>query len=428
MPTVATHLSEGRDPAERCRHAARRTCGAPIVGQVILRKEDATRPSRRYRRRMTRRNWALDGTVAAVVVALGQLEAWNGAGATHRQGPHWAEALLFLVVGTVLVFRRVSPLGVLAVMGVAYIVEFAIFGSPEGNGILTPIAVIAYTTGRWERGRRALAGLAGGVAIGVAWLTLDPMDTTLLAKGEALLWVTPFVIAWLVGALVRSQAQNLEQRRLQQDERASRAVAEERNRIARELHDVIGHSVSVMTVQASAVRRRLRPEQAIEREALETVEAVGREALREMRQMVAVLRDAGDWGSREPPPTLADLPGLVDKFRTAGLPVEVTVTGTSRPLAPGLDLTAYRLLQEGLTNAMRHAVAPSRAEVTITYADDRLDLAVVDDGGPLPAPTAAGNGLLGMRERVSVYGGDLLARPRAGGGFELRASLPLVPA
>jgi signal transduction histidine kinase len=227
-----------------------------------------------------------------------------------------------------------------------------------------------------------------------------------------------------------------EQRRAAAEQRASRAVADERTRIARELHDVIGHSVSVMTVQAGAVRRRLLPDQTVERDALETVESVGREALAEMRRMVAVLRHGDEDSSpdREPPPGLGQIERLADKFRDAGLPVSVSVTGESRELAPGIDLTAYRIVQEGLTNTLRHAANPRAAEVAIDYRNGSLELAVRDDGTTAAATTEPGNdgedghGLLGMRERVAVYGGSLVARPRPEGGFELLASLPLEPA
>jgi signal transduction histidine kinase len=205
-------------------------------------------------------------------------------------------------------------------------------------------------------------------------------------------------------------------------------VTEERNRIARELHDVIGHSVSIMTVQASAVRRRLGPAQAAEREALETVETTGREALAEMRRMVGVLRQSGETADREPAPGLDQLARLVDQFRGAGMPVVVAVSGVARPLAPGLDLTAYRLVQEALTNSLRHADSPTRAEVSIGYSAETLEIAVRDDGARVPPGAEPGHGLLGLRERVAVYGGALLARPRPEGGFELVATLPLAPA
>jgi signal transduction histidine kinase len=377
---------------------------------------------------VTRRSWALDAAIVAAVLVLGQLEAWYGVDATHRQGPHWAEALAYGIGALLLIVRRTRPMACLVGMVAVYIVEFALVGSPEGWGVAVPPMIAAYSVSRWERRYPTWWALPIGAVLGACWVGFDPMNHTLTTKLAGLVWMSPWFIAWLVGALVRSRAQNSEARRLAREQRAQQAVAEERNRIARELHDVIGHSVSVMTVQASAVRRRLTPEQAVERQALETVEAAGREALAEMRRMVGVLRDQGDEAGREPPPGLGQVDRLVEKFRTAGLPVRVTVTGTVQPLAPGLDLTAYRLLQEGLTNTLRHAEAPQSADVSIVYGDDCLELAVRDDGHPVSAPGEAGHGLLGMKERVSVYGGQLVARPRAEGGFELVASLPLVSA
>lgn len=378
-----------------------------------------------YPRLVTRRRWAFDGSVAAVVVALGQLEAWAGVGASHRQGPHWAEAVLYAATGALLVVRRFEPLLCLALITGVSLVAFAVFGSPEGYGVLLPVLIAAYSVGRWESRRPTWWGLVLIAVLWLGWDGLDPMDTDLQTHLAGLLWLSPWVIAWLVGALVRSQVHNLEQRREARAQRSVQAVMEERNRIARELHDVIGHSVSVMTVQASAVRRRLTPDQAVERQALETVEAVGREALREMRRMVGVLRDPNDNPDREPPPGLSQLDRLVEKFRAAGLPVRVTVTGEPHTLAPGLDLTAYRLVQEGLTNALRHAVDPQLTELSVDFDDHRLELSVRDDGLTIASDLEPGSGLLGMRERVAVYGGRLVARPRADRGFELVATLPL---
>jgi signal transduction histidine kinase len=378
---------------------------------------------------VTRRNWAFDLTVAAVVGVLWQLEAWWGFTSTHRQGPLWAQALLYAVTAVLLAGRRVNPLACQGAILVASTVEFAVVGAPEGNGVMLPMLIATYTVGRRLPSRLAWWGLLLAAAFWLSWSTLDPTGerATLNERLLTLIWLAPSVIAWLVGALVRLTALNTEQRRVNRQQRASQAVAEERNRIARELHDVIGHSVSVMTVQASAVRRRLTPEQAAEREALETVEAVGREALSEMRRMVGVLRQSGDETQLEPPPGLDQLDRLAEKFRTAGLPVDLEVTGTVQALAPGLDLTAYRLVQEGLTNTLRHARNARSAAVAIDYGTSRIQLAVRDDGQPVngahsPEP---GSGLLGMRERVAVYGGSLVARVRPEGGFELVATLPL---
>ena len=400
---------------------------------AILRKEDAAGPGWPYRRAMSRRSrapgWVLDGAIALVVAVLGVLEAVWGIDATHRQGPVWAQSGLYVVTAGLLVLRRRAPIGCLAAIVVVSTVEFAIFGSPEGQGVALPGVIAGYSIGRWVDRRRSWWGLVLAVVLWASWSGLDPMNKTLDDRWLTVIWLAPWIIAWLVGALVRTTAQATEQRRLVREQRASRAVAEERNRIARELHDVIGHSVSVMTVQASAVRRRLREDQAVERQALETVEAVGREALAEMRRMVGVLREADAVQDRapdrEPPPGLAQVERLVGKFRAAGLPVELDVSGEEAQLAPGLDLTAYRLLQEGLTNTLRHAVSPTRVEVSIDQRPDRLVLAVRDDGRVQAADAEAGHGLLGMQERVAVYGGSLVARPRPTGGFELVATLPV---
>jgi signal transduction histidine kinase len=377
---------------------------------------------------VTRRNVLFDLLVASAVLIPGQLEVWTGAGATHRQGTHWVQALGYGLVALLLLGRRIDPVGVLAGMVAIYAAEFVAVGSPEGFGVAVPPMVAAYSVARWEHRRPAWWGLVLLLLLGLTWIAFDPVQATAAARVRQAVWWSPWVIAWLVGALVRSRVLNAEQRRLRRQDFATRAVTEERNRIARELHDVIGHSVSIMTVQASAVRRRLSDDQAAEREALETVETTGRQALAEMRRMVGVLRHSGEAADREPAPGLIQLPRLVEQFRSAGLPVDVAVTGQIQSLAPGLDLTAYRLVQEALTNSLRHAVSPTRAEVSIGYTAENLELAIRDDGRRVDPGAEAGHGLLGLRERVSVYGGALVARPRPDGGFELLATLPLAPA
>jgi signal transduction histidine kinase len=281
----------------------------------------------------------------------------------------------------------------------------------------------------------------------LGWMSFDPLNEggSAVERLGTAVWLAPSVIAWLTGALVRVTLLYRDQRVETREQQASRAVAEERNRIARELHDVVGHSVSVMTVQAAAVRRRLRDDQVVEREALETVESVGREALAEMRRLVGVLREPdGRAASLEPSPGLGQVDRLAEQFTSSGLPVSVTVTGDPRELPGGVDLTAYRLLQEGLTNSLRHATGASRAAVVIAYDSDAVRLEVVDDGPAVRESQAGvssdggadaggdglggGNGLVGMRERIAVYGGSLRAGPRAGGGFELVAVLPTAAA
>lgn len=363
-----------------------------------------------------------------VVGVLGQLEAWLGFGETHRQGPLWAQSLLYAVTALLLVARRVRPLAVLAGMLMVSVLEFGVFGSPEGTAVALAPVIATYTVARHLERKQALVGLGLAVLLVACWAILDPLNSTWTERLSSMAWLAPTIIAWLLGTLVRVSLLYREQRRVTAEQKASRAVAEERNRIARELHDVIGHSVSVMTVQASAVRRRLEASQGVERQALETVEATGRQALTEMRRMVGVLREgSGDDEALdlEPPPGLAQIPRLAESFRSAGLLVSVSVSGPERELAPGLDLTAYRLVQEGLTNTLRHARSPQEAEVSIAYGERSIELAVRDDGVGAAAPNGVGNGLMGMQERVAVYGGSLVARPRSEGGFELMATLPL---
>jgi signal transduction histidine kinase len=372
------------------------------------------------------RSVAFDALVAVAVLVAGQIEVWGtgDALATHRQGPPWAQALCYGIPAVLLVLRRVRPLPVLVGMVAVMVAEFAAFGSPEGFGVAVPPVIAIYTVANLEERRRAFWGLLAGGVLGAAWIGFDPMDTTWLLRVQGLAWLSPWIIAWLAGALVRSRRLHVQGLVREREEKALTAVAEERNRIARELHDVIGHSVSVMTVQASAVRRLMREDQGKERAALETVESTGREALAEMRRMVGVLRGSGGAPDLAPPPTLDQLGGLVEKFRAAGLDVVLQTDGDPAPLPPGLDLTAYRVVQEALTNTLRHAHA-TRAAICIRYGPGRLTVAVRDDGrGPDPAGEP-GHGLLGMRERVAVYGGELVTGPAPGGGYELRADIPL---
>ena len=244
-----------------------------------------------------------------------------------------------------------------------------------------------------------------------------------------------FAIGWLAGFLLRGsavRADTAEERaaRLEQEREADalRAVVEERTRIARELHDIVGHAVSVMTVQTSGVRRLLRPEQEQEREALLAVERTGREALAEMRRVVGALREAEEGPALAPRPSLSRVDKLVAQARETGLPVDLEIEGEPVPLPAGVDLTAYRLVQEGLTNAIKHAAA-RHAEVRVRYDPGHVEIEVCDDGrgadGAVSTSSDGGHGLVGMRERVSIYGGELETGPRAGGGFRLRARIPV---
>jgi signal transduction histidine kinase len=370
------------------------------------------------------RSVLFDAATAAVVLVAGQAEAWQGTFSTRLQGPHWAEAAGYGVAAVALAFRRLYPLPATLAVCAGLTVEWAVFGAPEGFGVFVPPLIAAYTVANRAERRPALWGLAAVVVLGLAWIGLDPANVTAVQHVQALAWISPWIAAWLLGAYLRTRRMYVEGLVREREEKTVTAVAEERNRIARELHDVVGHSVSVMTVQASAVRRLMRADQGKERAALETVEATGREALAEMRRMVGVLRSPDGAPDLTPPPTLDQLDRLVGKFRDAGLEVELQTQGEAVPLPPGLDLTAYRLVQEGLTNSLKHAHA-QHVVVRLCYRPDCLALSVRDDGrGPGPG-AIPGNGLLGMRERVSVYGGTLSAGAADGGGFELSAELPV---
>jgi signal transduction histidine kinase len=239
-----------------------------------------------------------------------------------------------------------------------------------------------------------------------------------------------FVISWLAGLALRERAAQAESARAraavaerERDTAARIAVAEERARIARELHDIVAHAVSVMVLQTGAVRHRLPESLAGDREALKDVEQAGRTALGEMRRLLGAMRGEGDEAALGPQPGLDSLEALLGEVGRAGLPVTLHVEGEPIPLPAGIDLSAYRIVQEGLTNALKHAHA-SRADVTVRYAPSELQVEVRDDGegGTVQGP---GHGLLGMRERVRIYGGEMTAGTAPGGGFILSTRLPL---
>jgi signal transduction histidine kinase len=240
-----------------------------------------------------------------------------------------------------------------------------------------------------------------------------------------------FAIAWVAGFALRERVEQAEaaevraaQAERERDAATRIAVAEERVRIARELHDIVAHAVSVMVLQVGAVRHKLTEADVEDRDALQGVEQAGRTALAEMRRLLAAMRIDGDEAELTPQPGLDGLDSLADEVGRAGLPVRVHVEGERFPLPRALDLSAYRIVQEGLTNALKHARA-SAADVTLRYRPDELQLEVRDDGAGAAASDGLGHGLVGMRERVKIYGGEMSAGSENGGGFVLRTRLPL---
>jgi signal transduction histidine kinase len=314
----------------------------------------------------------------------------------------------------------------------AAVVVYEARGYQSANGPLGALIALYTVAAHCDRRRSriALAGAAGGLLIVMITARWDVNIGNITSN------VVVFGTAWLIGENVRGRrafvaglqerAELAEATRL---EEARRAVAEERTRIARELHDVVAHSMSVMIVQAGAARQVLGRDPAMATEALQSIEATGREAMTEMRRLLGVLREEGDAPDLLPQPTVKDLHALLEPCVEAGLAVTVEVEGEARDLPPGVDLSAYRIVQEALTNARKHA-GPASATVRLRYAADALDVEVTDDGRGASGGSATesgGHGLIGMRERVELFGGDLEAGPRIGGGFAVRAHLPLDP-
>jgi signal transduction histidine kinase len=320
---------------------------------------------------------------------------------------------------TPLLARRRFPLGAPLVVFAAAALNASL--DAQGMQHLTVPFICALaamvTIGAIGELRHAVAG--GALALGaIYWVQIR--DPTTNSIGDYVGTTVVFGILWLAGFLLSTRGRAAREA----EARAAMAVADERARLARELHDIVGHSVSVMTVQASAVRRLLRDDQVREREALLVVEQTGREALAEMRRLVGVLRRPEEAPALAPQPGLEHVAKLVEQAREAGLLTDLRVEGDAVELPPGIDLTAYRLVQEGLTNALRHARA-TRAEVLVRYDNGQVELVVRDDGRGGVSGTGGGHGLVGMRERVAICGGELHAGPRPDGGYELRASLPV---
>jgi signal transduction histidine kinase len=341
------------------------------------------------------------------------------------------------------VFRRKHPVGAFAAAVVIGGIQVALGVRPAAYDLA--ILVLLYTLAAYAPRRTSVWGLAvclAGSAVGIVrWTSLGSHSVLSWLTIGAMLFAGPALLAWVLGdsmryrrayyASLEDRAARLERER---DAQARIAAVAERARIARELHDVIAHNVSVMVVQADGASYALGTDPARAREALAAISATGRQALAEMRRLLGVLRreEASGSSERAPQPGIGELGELLEQARGAGLPVSFTVEGVPRPLPGGAALAAYRIVQESLTNTRKHAGPVASASVTLRYSDDALMLAISDDGwgdlGGAAMPGAAGHGLTGMRERVALYGGSVAAGPRPGGGFEVVATLPLTPA
>jgi signal transduction histidine kinase len=340
----------------------------------------------------------------------------------------WAAAAA--VAATLLAVRVRVPLLLLVAALALTVMSITPLGGEDDLAFALVVVVAVYNAAVYAEQRHRIAAAAAIVAFGLALAISDGE-----AIGPAgLVFFGLFLGApWVAGRAIRlrrAREAQLEERTTllerEREEKARAAVAEERQRIARELHDVVAHAISVIVIQARGGRRLLAADPGQARAAFDTIERSGAEALAEMRRLLELLRASEDTVAFAPQPGVAQIEGLAEQMRDSGLPVEVTVVGSARPLPPGLDLSAYRIVQEALTNTLKHA-GPAHARVLVRYADDCLELEVVDDGAPQANGGGTGHGLVGMRERVAVYGGELHAGRRPEGGFALRARLPVVP-
>ena len=302
-------------------------------------------------------------------------------------------------------------------------VLLAFIGSLGVVGLAT-----AFLLGNLRNGRKAALGLVI-VLVGIVIVVYNIPGP--LPAGDFVFIPLRFAVAWVAGYALRERAEQAEaaEERAEQAERereaaARVAVAEERARIARELHDVVAHAVSVMVLQVGAVRHQLPQALEEDRDALGRVERAGRTALAEMRRLLGAMRRDGDGLELAPHPGVDRLDALLDDVGRAGLPARLHVDGDPFPLPRAIDLSAYRIVQEGLTNALKHAHA-SHADVTFHYAPDELQIEVRDNGKGSSTSDGLGHGLVGMRERVKIYGGEMTAGTAPEGGFVLGARLPL---
>ncbi|MGW3206255.1 sensor histidine kinase [Streptomyces sp. NPDC001135] len=381
---------------------------------------------------------------AVVLFGLAGVSVANLDGAPGRHGSVAAAMTVSVVLGVVVALRRRYPEAMLLVACATGLAQLVL----DVGTTLADFAmlVITYTVAaigaRWAS-RLALA--VSFAAAALAQIRWPVAHSTLAGEVAVVVFQTvPFALAWVLGDSMRTRRAyfaQLEERaaRLEKEREAQSkvAVAAERARIARELHDVVAHNVSVMVVQADGAAYVLdtAPDQA--KKALETISSTGRQALAEMRRLLGVLRTGEHQESGEyvPQPDVEQIDDLIEQCRRSGLPVDFKIEGTPRALPSGVELTAYRIVQEALTNTRKHGGPNAGASVRLVYFDDGLGLLVEDDGKGAPhelyeegGADGQGHGLIGMRERVGMVGGTLDAGPRPGGGFRISALLPLKPA
>jgi signal transduction histidine kinase len=370
--------------------------------------------------RVPRRPPPIDVAIAGGLLVWALAEALFADGS----GPTWARVVVALCFSVPLVWRRRAPVTVLLILLATLAVAGIAGDEPESGAMPFPSLLVAgFSSALYARSDRVAIATSVGPAAGV--LIAIALDYFSGSPGPADFAILFFLSAgaWAGGWLVRRRAAQLEQARADAPELAREAVAAERTRVARELHDVVAHSVSIIAVQAGAAEALLDHDAEAARPHLATVRRTAHDALVELRRLVGVLRE--DEPTYVPQPGLERLRELVDDARAAGLAVELVEEGT-RPAVPlGVDLAAYRIVQESLTNVRRHA-AGSAATVVVRYAPTALELEVANGpGGRANGTAGTGHGIIGMRERARLYGGTFEAGPQLDGGYRVRATLPL---
>ena len=367
---------------------------------------------------------AADIALAAVLAVAAQLELWWSSFVVTvdpQVTSKPALAVAELVGAIALAWRRVAPLAVLAVVVGAFSAEQIAAHPPDTLTGLVVLLVATGTAAALTEGRRQL------IALGI--IALGMLASALRSPGDAAFLAVLLVVAWLAGravhrgratvGLLESRARMLERER---DERARTAAIEERLRIARELHDLVAHHVSGLVLQAGAARQVIRSDPDRAAQAMAVVEQAGREALDEMRQLLLLLRADGEPADRAPQPGLDRVGEMAERLRVGGVDVRVHTSGDVRPLPAGVHLSAYRIVQEALTNAMRHGT-PRTIDVQVRYLPEQLEVEIEDDGGGGAHSSTGGQGLTGMQERAALHGGRVDAGPH-GTGFRVFAQLP----
>jgi signal transduction histidine kinase len=371
------------------------------------------------------RSRAIDIAISAGVLGFGFAEILGDS--RYRPAAVWIAAVV--ITAGALWFRRRYPLPVVVVV-LALVAGTSQLDSPQDPTYwFLAVIVASHAVGAYPRLVEAVAGLVlifADFAIGAAIDGESVGDVVFMWILFGGIWGFGRVLERRTNEAARAErhAAVLERER---EQRAREAIAEERARIARELHDIVAHGVSTMVLQVGGVRRRLTPEQRAELEVLMNVEETGRRSLVEMHRMLGIMRQADDGDLLAPQPGLARLDDLAESMRAAGLPVELRREGERVELPSGLDLSAFRIIQEALTNSLRHAGA-ARALVTVSYRPNALELEVTDDGRGGANGTngnGGGHGLVGMRERVALFDGTLETGTRPEGGYRVHAHLPL---